>query len=145
MMRGLAGVSSTDRQTFSIGQLAQEFEVTHRTIRFYEDEGLLTPARRGTTRIYSTTDRGRLALILRGKRLGFSIAEIKEFLDLYEVDEDQVEQMKFALQRAQDRLLLLDQQLADLKQTKSELQQIEAAIRQHLENTDADEGKSDSG
>lgn len=121
-----------DNQTFSIGQLAEEFDVTHRTIRFYEDEGLIAPGRRGTTRIYSNGDRGRLALILRGKRLGFSISEIKEFLDLYTVDSTQTKQMKYFLELVHKRLLLLDQQMADLKQTRGELLQIEGQIRDHL-------------
>ena len=122
-----------DTQTFSIGQLAEEFDVTHRTIRFYEDEGLISPSRRGTTRIYSNADRGRLALILRGKRLGFSISEIKEFLDLYTVDSTQTKQMNYFLELVHKRLLMLDQQMADLKQTRGELQQIEEQIRTHLD------------
>ena len=124
-----------DGRTFSIGQLAEEFGVTHRTIRFYEDEGLIAPARRGTTRIYSHGDRGRLALILRGKRLGFSISEIKEFLDLYTVDANQAEQMRYAHARAQERLLLLDQQMADLEQTRAGLREIEQQIADHLAKT----------
>ena len=124
-----------DGRTFSIGQLAEEFGVTHRTIRFYEDEGLIAPARRGTTRIYSHGDRGRLALILRGKRLGFSISEIKEFLDLYTVDANQAEQMRYAHARAQERLLLLDRQMADLEQTRTELREIEQQIADHLAKT----------
>jgi DNA-binding transcriptional MerR regulator len=118
--RGSAGTEPT----FSIGQLSDEFEVTHRTIRFYEDEGLITPARRGTTRIYSASDRARLGLILRGKRLGFSIAEIKEFLDLYSVDENHAEQLRYAYDKAKERLIMLDRQMTDLEQTRMELQVI---------------------
>ncbi|MEO0392959.1 MAG: MerR family DNA-binding transcriptional regulator [Pseudomonadota bacterium] len=131
-----SNLGRNDTQTFSIGQLADEFEVTHRTIRFYEDEGLLSPARRGTTRIYSNGDRGRLALILRGKRLGFSISEIREFLDLYTVDETQTQQMNYFADRVNDRLLMLDQQMEDLKQTRQELVQIQDQIKAHLAKSD---------
>lgn len=119
-------------KTYSIGNLAAEFDVTHRTIRFYEDEGLLSPRRKGTTRIYTAADRGRLALILRGKRLGFSISEIREFLDLYVVDENQMEQARFALEKCQDRLAHLEQQLKDLHQTRDELRAIEKQILEHM-------------
>ncbi len=71
-------------ETYSIAELAREFDVTHRAIRFYEDEGLLSPARDGTRRVYSKRDWVRLKLILRGKRLGFSLAEIREMLELYD-------------------------------------------------------------
>lgn len=122
---------------FSIGQLAEAFGVTHRTIRFYEDEGLVSPTRRGTTRIYSATDRARLALILRGKRLGFSIAEIKEFLDLYDVDENQIEQMRYALDKARERLMQLNQQMLDLKQTRDELSEMIDQLETHLDQPSA--------
>ena len=73
-------------KTFSISELAKEFDVTTRSIRFYEDQGLMKPARRGQTRIYSPQDRVRLKLILRGKRLGFSLAETRRLFDLYDAD-----------------------------------------------------------
>src|SRR4029078_6349740 len=84
---------------FSIAELAREFGITARTIRFYEDEGLIKPGRRGRTRLYSTHDRVRLGWILRGKRLGFSLAEIKELLDLYQVDRTGVQQLRALLPR----------------------------------------------
>ncbi|MDN6320181.1 MAG: MerR family DNA-binding transcriptional regulator [Marinobacter sp.] len=74
----------TEKRTFSISELSSEFDVTTRSIRFYEDQGLLKPARRGQTRIFSTIDRVRLKLILRGKRMGFSLAETKELFDLWD-------------------------------------------------------------
>jgi DNA-binding transcriptional MerR regulator len=124
--------ASPDGQTYTIGTLAAEFGVTPRTIRFYEDEGLIAPRRVGTSRIYSHQDRGRLALICRGKRLGFSLAEIKEFLDLYDTDPDQLGQMSFALERARGRIAQLEIQLADVQRTLGELREIEAAMADHL-------------
>lgn len=130
-MPGRLGRGAAER-TFTISELAEEFEVTARTIRFYEDQGLVSPGREGLNRIYTHRDRGRLALICRGKRLGFSLAEIKDFLDLYEVDDRQVEQMRFLLDRSRERQALLRRQLDDVKQTLSELGELEKQITAHL-------------
>ena len=119
-------------RTYSIGQLAEEFGLTLRSLRFYEDEGLISPARIGQTRVYSHRDRARLKLICRGKRLGFSIGEIKDFLDLYETDETQVEQMSFLLKGARNRINHLEQQLRDVQQTLKELRDIDGMIVSHL-------------
>ncbi|HEV7372482.1 MerR family DNA-binding transcriptional regulator [Arenibaculum sp.] len=118
--------------TCTISELAAEFQVTPRTIRFYEDQGLIAPARDGLNRVYSHRDRGRLALILRGKRLGFTIAEIKDFLDLYDVDDQQVEQMRFLLRRGRERQEQLREQLRDVEQTLAELAELESQIVAHL-------------
>ncbi|MFM7968428.1 MerR family transcriptional regulator [Aeromonas sp. A-5] len=85
--------SKDDARTFSISELAREFDVTTRSIRFYEDQGLLNPTRQGQTRIYSRQDRVRLKLTLRGKRLGFSLADIRELFDLYDADKSSRSQM----------------------------------------------------
>ncbi|MGL4917519.1 MAG: MerR family transcriptional regulator, partial [Aeromonas allosaccharophila] len=82
---------------FSISELAREFDITTRSIRFYEDQGLLNPAREGQTRIYSKQDRVRLKLTLRGKRLGFSLAEIRELFDLYDADKSSRTQLQTML------------------------------------------------
>jgi DNA-binding transcriptional MerR regulator len=119
-------------RTWSISDLAEEFQVTPRTIRFYEDQGLLAPHREGLTRVYNHRDRARLRLICRGKRLGFSLAEIKDFLDLYEVDDRQIEQMKFALKRARDRRQALERQLEDVRQALVELADLDRQIADHL-------------
>lgn len=119
-------------RTYSIGQLAEEFGLTLRSLRFYEDEGLIAPARVGQTRVYSHRDRARLKLICRGKRLGFSIGEIKDFLDLYDTDEAQVEQMSFLLKGARNRIRHLEQQLRDVQQTLKELHEIDDMIVSHL-------------
>jgi len=120
-------------RTFSISELADQFRITPRTIRFYEDQGLLSPRRDGLNRVYSHRDRARLTLICRGKRLGFSLAEIKDFLDLYDVDDRQIEQMRFALTHGRERIKSLEIQLEDVKQTLTELRELERQIVDHLE------------
>jgi len=104
-------MSPTDR-TYTISQLAREFEVTPRALRFYEDKGLLTPRRDGMNRVYSHRDRARLQLILRGKRVGLSLIEIKEILDLYKVD--QRAQAQQALKKYQQRVVALQAQREDV-------------------------------
>lgn len=123
---------------FSIAQLAKEFGLTHRSIRFYEDQGLITPARSGLMRVYSYRDRARLALICRAKRLGFSVAEIRDFLNLYEAGNGQAEQMRFALTRTRDRIGTLERQLEDVKTTLTELRGIESAIARFLDTNTTD-------
>lgn len=110
-------------KTYSITELAQSFKVTARAIRFYEDKGLLSPARQGLTRIYSRRDRARLSLILRGKRLGFSLNQIREMLDLYDLGDGQLEQMRLTLKRSRDRLGALEAQRTDLDSAIAELHQ----------------------
>jgi DNA-binding transcriptional MerR regulator len=117
---------------FAIGELAEEMGLTPRSIRFYEDEGLLTPMRQGVNRRYSYRDRARLQLICRGKRLGFSIAEIKEFLALYDGGNDFSAQSAYALQKVRDRIRALEQQAVDVQQTLGELRAIEAEASHHL-------------
>jgi DNA-binding transcriptional MerR regulator len=110
---------------YSVTQLARELGVTPRTIRFYEDQGLIAPQRAGNTRVYSYRDRARMILILRGKRLGFSLRDIKEFLDLYVVDTTQVEQLQLLLTKVQNRIAQLEDQRVALEQTLTELKDIE--------------------
>lgn len=110
---------------YSVTELARELGVTARAIRFYEDQGLLSPQRAGNTRVYSHRDRARMILILRGKRLGFSLRVIKEFLDLYVVDVTQVEQMQLLLAKVRERSRLLEDQRRALDETLHELKDIE--------------------
>ena len=107
--------------TFSISELAQEFGVTTRTIRFYEDQGLLNPRRAGATRIFSNRDRVRLKLALRGKRLGFSLAEIRELFELYDVSRDEQRQLEAFLVRLERRRELLEQQREDIEVMLNEI------------------------
>nr|WP_082109438.1 MerR family DNA-binding transcriptional regulator [Azospirillum thiophilum] len=127
-----AGCAPMSMSRLAIGELAGEFGLTHRTIRHYEDEGLLAPERVGNARVYGHRDRARLALICRGKRLGFSLAEIKDFLNLYDTDDAQVEQMRYMRSLARRRISALEQQLADVQQTLAELCVIDTQISEHL-------------
>jgi DNA-binding transcriptional MerR regulator len=112
-----------EQDAFSISDLCAEFSVTPRALRFYEDEGLIAPERRGTQRIYSHADRARLAWILRGKRVGFSLAEIKEMIDLYDVGDGRRIQKQVTLARCRDRIELLENQKRDIDAHITELQQ----------------------
>ena len=120
-------------RTWSISDLAQEFDVTTRAIRFYEDQGLLLPMRRGQTRIYSARDRTRLKLILRGKRLGFSLSEVGEIIGLYDDAPGEVGQLHFFIDKIRQRRALLEQQREDIAVTLEELEVVEARCRSRLE------------
>ncbi|HQT63949.1 MAG: MerR family transcriptional regulator [Acidocella sp. 20-57-95] len=110
---------------YSVSQLARQLGVTARTIRFYEDKNLISPQRAGTTRVYTHRDRARLMLILRGKRLGFSLREIKEFLDLYDVDPAHHVQLRQLLAAVRKRMVKLSEQRAAIDESLSELTEIE--------------------
>lgn len=110
-----------DQTSHSIAELSAEFSVTARTIRFYEHEGLLHPKRQGQTRIFSAADRARLAWILRGKRVGFSLAEIGDMLDLYNRDDGRRLQRRVTLKKCRERLSMLEQQRSDIDLTIGEL------------------------
>lgn len=116
------------RAVYSIGDLAADLGVSSRAIRFYEDQGMLSPQRVGGNRVYSQRDLARLKLILRGKRLGFSLSDIRELLDLYYVDHDHLEQMTQTLQKGRTRIAELEQQLGELQMTLGELRELEALL-----------------
>jgi DNA-binding transcriptional MerR regulator len=107
--------TADDHRTYTIRHLSREFGVTARALRFYEDKGLLSPARKGQARIYDSRDRGKLKLILRGRRIGFTLAEIQEMLDLYDRKNHNVHQMAVALPRHRARIDALKQQLEDIE------------------------------
>jgi DNA-binding transcriptional MerR regulator len=111
------------RDLFAIADLAREFGISTRAIRFYESKGLLTPERVGGTRVFRRRDRARLILILRGKRLGFSLRDISEYLSLYDA-QSQTAQVSLLIGKVDERLKMLEQQLADLHTTISELREI---------------------
>jgi len=116
-------LASTRRErTFSIRQLCREFDVTPRALRFYEDKGLLAPGRQGVSRVYAGRDRARLQLILRGKRVGFSLAEIAELLALYDREDGGATQMAASLARFRERLVDLRRQREDLDKAVAELE-----------------------
>ena len=110
-----------DRENFSISDLSDEFGVTARALRFYEDEGLIAPERRCTQRIYSHRDRARLAWILRGKRVGFSLGEIREMIDLYDLDDGRRVQREVSIERCRARIALLERQKQDIDAAIAEL------------------------
>ncbi|MEO7336488.1 MAG: MerR family DNA-binding transcriptional regulator [Caldimonas sp.] len=118
--------------TFKIGELAREFDLTTRAIRFYEDCGLLMPLRRGRTRVYTVRDRTRLKLTLRGKRLGLTLAEVKELVDMYESPRDTQPQLKKFLVVLATHREQLEQQMADLQATLGEVRDQEREARRLL-------------
>lgn len=127
-----SAVAEEGSRLFTIGELAGEFNVTTRTIRFYESKGLISPARRGIARAYSRRDRARLKLILRGKNLGFSLEEIAEYLKLYDADPAQIAQTQMLLSGVERTIEDLQLKRADLDRTLKELRDIRAQCVEHL-------------
>jgi DNA-binding transcriptional MerR regulator len=121
-----------DRTEYSISELAREFDVTPRAIRFYEDQGLLSPRRDGQRRIYTLRDRTRLKLTLRGKRLGLTLSEIRELIDMYEPGRDERPQLKRFLAVLESHKAVLLQQRADLEAQLGELTTFEKKVRKRL-------------
>ena len=126
------------QRIYSIAELAREFAVTARTIRFYEDEGLIKPRRQGTQRLYSVGDRARLGWILRGKRLGFSLAEIKQLLDLYQVDRTGLQQMRELLRRSRLHIEELERRRADLDAQIGDFKDVETHVAAELRQRGVD-------
>ncbi|KAF0805457.1 transcriptional regulator [Alcanivorax xiamenensis] len=122
----------TTQKTYSIGELAREFQITTRTIRFYEDQGLLHPQRRGQTRIYLPSDRVALKLILRGKRLGLSLAESRELIQLYIPTGDNRHQLQALLDKIAEKRAMLAQQLKDIQAMQQEMDEAEQRAREAM-------------
>ncbi len=125
--------STTAHPTWTIAQVADEFGVTHRTVRHYEDLGLITPERRGTQRLYHRRDRTRLGLIVRGKRLGFPLEEIRTIIDLFDVPRGRRTQLEYVLGQIDERRADLEQRLRDLQDALTELGDFERSCRADLE------------
>jgi DNA-binding transcriptional MerR regulator len=120
---------------WTIAELADEFGVTHRTIRFYEDRGLLSPERRGTRRVYHPRDRVRLALVLRGKRLGFDLTEIARIVDMYDQEPGEEGQLRYLLEQIERRRAELEQRRHDIEETLAELDAVELRCQEALGNS----------
>lgn len=123
------------RETFTISELAQEFAITTRTIRFYESRGLIAPRRVGTTRLYSKRDRARLMLILRGRNLGFTVEDVGEYLALYDTDPAQLAQTRLLLGKVEMAIAELETKRDDLTRALGDLNDIRARCQTHLKKT----------
>ncbi|MGQ8365822.1 MerR family transcriptional regulator [Glaciecola sp. 1036] len=121
-----------EKEQFSIGEISKLFDLTTRSIRFYEEQGLIEPKRNGQTRIYTNKDKVRLKLILRGKRLGFSLAEIRKLFELYDTNHNSAEQLKTMLQLTEHKRAILQQQLDDIQMLMNELDEVETRCREEL-------------
>lgn len=130
-INGMSVVSELDLM-LSAPELANRLEISARALRFYESKGLITPNRVGNTRVYNHKDYARLQLILRGKRLGFSLADIREFLDLYDADPTQRSQLRLLQQKVSDQIQRLQNQRVDLDRTLTELIEIQQVTEQAL-------------
>ena len=133
-----SSASRDNQRIYSIAELAREFAITPRTIRFYEDEGLIKPRRQGLTRLYSVGDRARLSWIRRGQRLGFKLAEIRELLDLYHVDRTGVQQMRELLRRSRLHIADLERRRRDLDAHIDEFKEVEAHVSAELRQRGVD-------
>jgi DNA-binding transcriptional MerR regulator len=128
---------NTMKTAFTIGDLSREFGVTLRTLRFYEDRQLLNPERKGQNRLYSRRDRARLKLVLMGKKVGFSLTDIRDMLDLYDLKDGQVTQLKVALDKFSRQITLLRQQKQDVEQAIDELTRTMDVVSGMLRNREA--------
>ncbi|MBV8838759.1 MAG: MerR family DNA-binding transcriptional regulator [Alphaproteobacteria bacterium] len=129
---GLEAGAPPERDVFTIRDLTKEFAVSARTLRFYEEKGLVDPGRRGEQRLYSRRDRARLAYVLAGKAVGFSLEEVREMLDLYDVGDGQVTQLKVALRKFAERIERLNRQKAEIDHVIAELTRASAGMKAKL-------------
>ncbi len=127
-----ANGAGNDKETWRIGDLAKEFDLTLRTLRFYEDKGLIKPSRRGNMRLYSRRDRARLKLIVIGRKIGFSVREIKQMMDLYEPQGGNTRQLRLALQKATRQMDRLQKQREAIDEAITQLSHSMDIVREQL-------------
>jgi DNA-binding transcriptional MerR regulator len=126
------------KRTYTIRQLCTEFGVTPRALRFYEDKGLLSPERQGLNRVYASRDHGRLQLILRGKRVGLSLTEIRNLLDMYDLEDGGASQAATSIRKFRERIAALEQQKVEIDRAIEDLQRSMALLEKKLANTRPD-------
>lgn len=129
---GANNSSDSEKEIFKIGDLAKEFSVTLRTLRFYEDRGLITPKRSGSTRLYSTNDRSRLKLILLAKRVGFSLIEIHELMEIYDLGDQNNWHLQLVLDKFKGQMSVLSNQKVELDKSMTELGEIIVSLEEML-------------
>jgi DNA-binding transcriptional MerR regulator len=129
-------VASSREQSYSISELAKEFAITTRTIRFYESRGLISPKRIGTTRCYSKRDRARLVLILRGRNLGFTVEDVSQYLALYDADPEQLAQTRLLLGKVTAAIEDLETKRQDIERSLADLSEIRSRCEAHLKKRD---------
>src|SRR5689334_5542434 len=137
--------NAADRAIFTIRDLTKEFSVSARTLRFYEEKGLLEPKRRGEQRLYSRRDRARLAYVLAGKQVGFSLEEVREMLNLYDLGDGQVTQLRVALTKFAERIERLEKQKSDIDRVVAELRRASDVMKGKLAARGAASGKASTG
>jgi len=137
-----ASDDTTKKTHFSIGDLAKEFKCTLRTLRFYEDKGLINPKRDGMNRVYTRRDRARLKLVLMGKQVGFSLSEIRDMLDLYDLRDGQVTQLRVALNKFNEQIDVLKDQRNEIEQAIEELSRTVEIVSGMLKQKEAEEAAS---
>jgi DNA-binding transcriptional MerR regulator len=132
LVAGFEAGAPRGRDVFTIRDLTKEFDVSARTLRFYEEKGLVDPTRRGEQRLYSRRDRARLAYVLAGKAVGFSLEEVREMLDLYDLGDGQVTQLKVALAKFGERIARLERQKTEIDRVIAELTRARDAMKAKL-------------